>query len=151
MTQRYYRLSARPLGWLLGVVILCSCVQSRVQRSEEPHGFIVVGPRWAAAMQSAAGDTLREIGSPQVSAEVLRASERFASTDRAGDPRCNRYFSAPSRTVVLLSQFCERNYGNVYGSRVFAVFDSDGSLVQEFRTLGTDEILSIMPYLRFRP
>lgn len=151
MTHRYYGLRERRLGWLLGVMLLCSCMQSRVQRSEQLHGFIVVGPRWAVAMQSAAGDTLREVAAPEVSVAVLGASERFASTDGVGDARCNRFFSASSRTVVLFSLFCERNYGNVYGARVFAVFESDGSLVQQFRTLGTDEILSIVPYLRFAP
>lgn len=130
-------------------VLTLGCVSTGVRERVEPAGYVVIGARWAETIQAAAGDTLAEASSESVPDKLRAAAAALARTESLGEAQCNRFFTSRRRTVVLFSPFCENRYGSVYGAREFAVFESDGTIVQQFRTVGTDEVLSIVPYYRF--
>lgn len=130
------------------IALLLGCAHSRTTTNPEQAGYVVIGARWATMLRSNNGDTLAELHARDVSSAVQTAAKSVAERGSLGLATCNRFFRANNRLLVLFASFCGRNWGGEYDSRVFGVFETDGRLVQVFRSWGKDEIAKIEPYMR---
>ena len=133
---------------VLQALVLTACITGGSATQRETSGYVVVGPRWAPELRAAGGDTARELSTENVTPAVQAAARALATADSLGLPDCNRYFGAADRTLVLFSTVCGRDWGSVYGSRVYGIFERRGELVRIFRAHGQDEIVKVEPFLR---
>ncbi len=131
--------------------LLASCVQHQPEMRLDAPGFVVIGHRIAGALGSVSGDTLAEIAPALAPAPVRLSSQRIAAAENLGVGKCNRYFLARSRILVLFSAFCGTNRGSIHDSRAFAIFSLEGVLVLRFDAFGLEEVSAIVPLLRLAP
>jgi len=90
-----------------GLAICGACAGRQAPNHSDNHqfGFLVLGPKTAAFVGLAPGDTLPEAPANGV-ANVVRSRAREVAASRGFAFGCTRYFSADSTIVVLFSSGC---------------------------------------------